>query len=177
MNTTVIEFLVIVILISGYILFCPLAVKIDTTNNIYFIKLPGIFCLRLIIGDKIFYLKYSIFFFSFKISPAKPSKGKKSDQKRISAISKLKGLWKSNPRHIILLKKLIVTFRIKKLTCNIDTGDYPLNAQLIPVCLAMNSKKVNVVINFNNHNNIYLQSRSQLIMILYTLLKYFMLNR
>ena len=142
MNSMIILCLLI-FLIFGYILFWPLTIKIDTSKNNYYIKLPGIFSFRVINAYETFYLKFSFLFFIFKIDPFKPSKEKRIDNEKRDTFPRFSRLWKFN-QNIQFLKSLLVTFRIKEFSCNIDTRDYPLNAQLIPICLAANNKKINI---------------------------------
>ncbi|NJK98976.1 MAG: hypothetical protein HC905_32330 [Bacteroidales bacterium] len=72
---------------------------------------------------------------------------------------------------------MLKTFTLKKLIVDVDTGDFPLNAQLYPVVYALNNKKVNVSINFNGNTAIYLVIYTRIYKIIYQSIKSFMFNK
>ncbi len=48
--------------------------------------------------------------------------------------------------------KIIRSFRIKKFNIGFDTGDFPLNAQLLPLLFHLSGEKVHLAVNFVNEN-------------------------
>ena len=78
---------------------------------------------------------------------------------------------------LALIKKLLGSFSVKKLIAEIDTGDYPLNAQLFPLAQAISTDGKEVTINFKNKNTIDLLIETRLYKILWIAVKTFLINK
>ncbi|MBN2213045.1 MAG: hypothetical protein JW723_02270 [Bacteroidales bacterium] len=168
---------IIIIAVSGYILFFPVTFKIDTDKNHYCLRLPGVFSLRVLKAETGWKMRYSIFLFRFSVPFFKPHKQlKKTDEKhpRTSAgfLKRRYGI-----DNLLFAINVIKAFRLRKLRLDIDTGDYPLNAQLIPAACYLSSDRVNLSVNFNDHNELYVILQSYLARIIYITIRHFMFNR
>ena len=169
--------LIIIISLSVYILFFPITVKIDTDNSKYYIRLPGILGFRVMKGKSGWKMRFSVLFMRFNIQFFKPDEhGKKLEEDP----SKIKGR-SSGKRfkagYLLLGMNILRTFRLRRLRWSIDTGDYPLNAQLIPVASYLNNDRINLSVNFNDHNELYIILHAHLFRIVYVTIRYFMFNR
>lgn len=135
-------------------------------------SLPGYFRADLIFaGSLVPRLKFRVFFFTFKIEPGNHKK-KAIDEK---PINKTKKQAIKNPFR--LMKKIMRNINIKKLHADIDTGDFPLNAQLIPVTQTINGKNINVNINFENRNNLEFKAVTRIFNILWVSIKHILFNK
>ena len=170
--------LIIIIAFIGYILFFPITVKIDTDNDKYLIRLPGVFGFRVMKGRSGWKMRFSVLFLSFHVPFFKPDEHRKKLEKDPSEIKDRPSAKRFKPRYLLLGMNFIRTFRLKRLRWSIDTGDYPLNAQLIPVVTALNNTNhINLSVNFNDNNSLNLILHAHLFRIVYVTIKYFMFNR
>jgi len=64
--------------------------------------------------------------------------------------------------------KLSNAFMVKKFYADIDTGDFPMNAQLMPLTLLSNNSTINLNINFENRNTVDIEIFTRLYKILAT---------
>jgi hypothetical protein len=168
--------LIILIVIFGYILFFPLTLKIDTDRGRYYFRLPGVFGFRVWKGKSGWKTGYSIFLFRFNIQLFNPHKQRKTDEERPEASAgSLKKRFRTD--YLSLAARVIRSFRLKRLRWNIDTGDYPLNAQLIPVASFLSSDRVDLSVNFQDNNAFYIILQSYLARIIYITIRHFMFNR
>jgi hypothetical protein len=150
-----------------YILVVPVILKIDTYENNYFFRMPGIFGLKLKKKEGIWKAGLSVLFFRIKFPFFK--KGRDQSRKIDRTLVKKKRAVKT--RRIKLLYKIVRTFQIKRLLCEIDSGDFPLNAKLIPLAHALSSQNISFSVNFSNSNNLYLIVYTRLYKIIYQIIK------
>lgn len=168
--------LIIITVIFGYILFFPLTLKIDTDNGRYYFGLPGVFVFRVRKNESGWKTGYSVFLFRFRIQLFNPHKNRKTDEER-PEVSKgsLKKRFKTD--YLLLAARVIQSFRLKRLRWSIDTGDYPLNAQLIPVASFLSRDRIDLSVNFQDNNAFYIILQSYLARIIYITIRHFMFNR
>ena len=169
--------LIIILVIIGYILFFPLTVKIDTDKNQYYFRLPGIFGFRVLKGRSGWKIGYSVFLLRFQVTFFKPDEHRKKPDKDHPKAHKgfLRRRFRAD--YLSLAINVIRAFRLKRLRWSIDTGDYPVNARLIPVASYLNNDRVNLSVNFNDYNAFYLILQSYLARIIYIIIRHFMFNR
>lgn len=74
-------------------------------------------------------------------------------------------------------KYFLQTFKVKRLYAELDTGDYPLNAQLIPIVQNFNNQDIDVKINFNNQNSVDFLIVTRLIKFLRIAIKHYLLTK
>ena len=80
---------------------------------------------------------------------------------------------RSFKRIIRLIKVMYASLAIKRLRADIDTGDFPLNAQLIPLALLINGANHQLSINFEDRNELEVTIQTRLIKIIW---KYFTIH-
>ncbi len=155
------------------LLIFPLNVIVDSERDQMIINMPVIAGIRLCWKDLHPMLRFRIFFIIItkdllKIKPSTGKEKKKKGKKKKAGSFGIKQVRKMTN----MTPALIKTISLKKIMWNIDTGDYPLNAQLIPIAQLVNSDNIHVSINFNNTNNFYMHLQTRLILIAYTIIKY-----
>jgi len=161
--------LIAVILITlTWILLGPVIIFLDTEAKRYTLSLPGIFKASVIPTPEFFLVRGSVFFIPYRFNPM-GIKRNKTGEGRKSRPGKKRPFNISQGRN--LLKGLISSLRIRKLHLNIDTDDYTLNAQLIPVFSAVNTENIRLQANFGGDSYLLLDLRTRLGEILWTLLK------
>lgn len=134
----------ILILIAGIFLL-PVSLVANTETKQYYLSMPLYFKVSFPLIENISEgIHIKIFFFKRKINPFKESgKGiKKTNRTKKNKVKK----------PTLLIKNILRKFKVKKLDADIDTGNFPLNAQLVPVTIVLNRGKANIRINFENRN-------------------------
>jgi len=112
-----------------------------------------------------------------RISPGIFKKGKKDKKKKEKHASKKKdkkkgsfsGFWR-------IFRAMAGKIRIRKLTWEIDTGDFPLNAKLYPLTGILTSPDRKISINFDGRNSLYLLIQTRIILLLIIIIKYKLSN-
>ena len=69
---------------------------------------------------------------------------------------------------------MIKTFQLNALKIDIDTDDYILNAQLIPVFMWVNNDVIQLKVNYEGKLRLYLLINNRLINMLPVVIKYFL---
>jgi hypothetical protein len=142
-----------------WILFCPVIIFVNTVNNQYHLMLPGIFKAVVVPSPELFYVRGWIFFIPFKYHPFRGKRKKKKEKPE-------KKPKKKRPRRIggnvRLLTDAVASFRIRKLRLDLDTDDFMLNAWLVPAFSLVNSKNIQMRVNFEGNSSLLLELRIHL---------------
>lgn len=142
--------LLLIILLALWLLLAPMQLEIDT-------RLPGAGLRWFSIGrariwyDKEWWLSFRVFFYrkTLRLASVRPG------PKKI-------GTGRVKKRSGFSLKKMIRvlrSFRVQEWKLAIDTGDYPLNAQLYPLNFADRFRN-HLLVNFNEENFLYVRIRN-----------------
>ncbi|MFO7655637.1 MAG: hypothetical protein R6W78_01075 [Bacteroidales bacterium] len=168
--------IIFLLLFLGYLLFFPVLIRLNTVTNHFYAGLPGIAGIRAFKKDGAWKSYYYIFFLKYSFDFSSPG-----TKKAEYLSNKNKSTKKRKPLNIYVLPKLVSRvlsgFKIKKFVWRIDTGDYPLNAQLIPVAACLSGTGVSVTINFSNINELYIIATTRLFRLLFTFIRFYMFNR
>ena len=141
--------LLLVLLIICGILFIPVEVVLNTDKGEYAVKQALIFKLQVLSDDEyILKARIRIFFvpitiYPFKLKVTKPGKQRQKRTKKKKNRRRIK-----NPYQLFL--KILNAFKIKRLNADIDTGNFPLNAQLYPIAQMLNGNQISININYQN---------------------------
>ncbi len=166
--------LLLIILISVL----PFTVCIDTLNSRYEFYLSFLFRIKYVQDERKSLRMHILFFpvtlslssarkFSLRSSTAKKPK-KKSGGFSYGMISPL----------MHALFRILRSFRIKQFDIGFDTGDFPLNAQLVPVLFHFSGEKMHFAVNFENENYACIELKNNLFsFIRYGLPLYFKLRK
>ena len=153
----------------------PLRVIANTKERDFHIALPIFFKLSIVTNQDLIKFKVRILAFSKIINPLKERKKRKRKKDRISDKKRFSIKRPNNSLQLIL--KMMGNFKIKRFYANLDTGDYPLNAQLLPIVSMLNNNKVFMEINFENRNEFDIKIVTQLYKIIVTGIAHSMRNR
>lgn len=152
-----------------WLLLLPVTFYLDTTARRYSIDLWKLLYIRVIFSeDKIFYLHIRLFFVPFRLYPLKwimkaDKKKKKQKPEKKNGKKKQKGEKRNKPISFSkawrIMMALFHAVRIRRLLLILDTGDYAVNADLIPVFgyLSGHRQHIRLEINFNDRNNAIVQ--------------------
>ena len=153
--------------ILSWILFAPLILKVDTESEDYSVRIPGIIKASVIQDDSEVYMKIRILFVPFRIRPSRfaPTQTKKKPKRKRISTGNLK-------YRIIAFKDIIRSFRLRNLQINMDTEDFLLNANLVPVLMLAKTDRINLNVNFMDANSLIMDLRNRLANLLWTGIKY-----
>lgn len=129
------------------LLILPIRLILNSEREKYIVEIPIYFSAQLVPENQLFFLKLRVLFIPVKINPFQHAKTKTKRPK-----NKKKSERSSNFRDIAT--KAIKSVTVKKANADIDTGNFPLNAQLIPLVQFINNKNIHLNINFENKNRI-----------------------
>jgi hypothetical protein len=141
------------LLLILWIIFMPVLFQVDTENRIYRVNQRGIFDFSLHPGFKPFF-RMRIMGFPVTMPAAEEKKEKKPKpkvKKKKSFIKKSFRTWRG------LLKGVIRSFRIRKLRCRINSGDFVLNAKLFSILPVLQSGNSDIQVDFVNHSLLQLE--------------------
>ncbi len=121
----------------------PVHFSIDTDEGLYLIRQPGFFLIRFIPGKnfgvetRIAGIKVNV-----KGTPNEPPKKRVSRQGKRYSLS----AW------MFLVERIFRSFETKRFEMDIDTTDFALNAQLIPIAYFASRQPYSININFTGRN-------------------------
>ena len=155
--------MIIILVLLGivtWILIVPVVIYMDTEEQLYYVGFSGIKAFLIIESWDKLKIKVRPPFFSFDINIAQG----KADGKRKTRGKKKKAKRRKIPFLSIvrLVWHMLRTFRVKALRLNIDTDDYTLNAQLIPVFFALSQGNVRLNTNFHGRVDFHVEVENQL---------------
>lgn len=159
----------ILILILGT-LFVPLRIVLSSSDDKYYINLWGYFKAQLIQSGSSWQVRVRLFLIPISFSAGRKRKKKKNDGVQLEKP-------KAKKRRISFLQvadmiaNILKSIKVDRLHASIDTGNYPVNAQLIPLTQAFQSDNMRININFFNYNSIDFQASTYAYKILWTLIK------
>jgi len=155
-----------------WILFAPVIIRVDSDNQRYSLSLPGIFKALVVPDDELFYIRIWVLFIPFKVYPfgrtiqKREGKAKKKKKKRKRNFPKLMRV------RLMALKELAGSFRLKKMRLNLDTDDFILNSQLVPVFTTINNQDVNLTVNYEGDISLFMVLKNRIASLLWIGMKY-----
>jgi hypothetical protein len=166
--------MILIIVISFFIalllwlLFVPVTLFLNTDTSRYHLVLPGIFKAVMIPSAALFDIRVWIFFIPIRFNPFQGKIGKTKEKPRKSwrkwSLKKFAG-----GRQII--SDAALSIRIRKLSLDIDTDDFMLNAWLVPVFSLVNSGDIQMRVNFEGTSSLLLDLRFRLGTLLWIVIK------
>ena len=161
--------LILFILFLLWVLLGPIILSVNTDRNRYELMLPGVVKASIDSSEDWFLIRGWIFFIPFKINPFSLT-GKKRDKKGKTVRKKKKSKMKLG--NIRMFKDALGAFRIRNLSMDIDTGDFMMNAWLIPAFSAVNNgRNVQMQVNFEGHMFLNLDLRTRIGSLAWILIK------
>jgi hypothetical protein len=144
--------LLIPVLFISFLILAQVLLVINTEKRIYGIRFGRILSCRLIQKNNSLYVRLRCLFLSFYFN-MKNKQGKISGSGPDRSVSTKKRS-KNIRRYMNLFSALRKSVKIIRLKANIDTGDFPFNAQLYPVARLISRQNVSVAINFEDINQL-----------------------
>jgi hypothetical protein len=146
----------------------PVTLFLNTDTSRYHLVLPGIFKAVVVPSAEIFHIRGWIFFIPFRYNPFL---GKRE-------ISKGKSKKPGGKRRLIkfsegkqIISYAVRSIRIRKLLLDIDTDDFMLNAWLVPAFSMMNSRDIQMRVNFEGTSSLLFDLRTRLGTLLWIVIK------
>ena len=150
-----------------WLLFVPVIIYTHTDKKRYLLTLQGIFRAVVVPVEGLYHIRGWIFFIPFKYNPFR--KKKRTEKGRPKKPRKKNRKWRGGS--LQAMKGVLRAFRIRKLEANIDTEDFILNAQLVPIFSAVNGENIRLQVNFEGHQSLLLDLRVTLGALLWTVIK------
>ena len=151
-----------------WILLGPVTLFLNTDTSRYHLVLPGIFKAVVVPSAEIFHIRGWIFFIPFRYNPflgkREISKGKPKKpggKRRLIKFSEGKQI----------ISYAVRSIRIRKLLLDIDTDDFMLNAWLTTAFSMVNSRDVQMRVNFEGTSSLLLDLRTRLGKLLWIVIK------
>jgi hypothetical protein len=167
--------IILILALLMFLLLTPIYVYIDTNKKTYSLGVAGLVKGSIIPHKDFFLVRIRALFFKKTIDPLKISgkKREKKDKKEkhysMPNFSKMKGKGQDALKSGYAVLR---SFKIRTFQANVDTGDYPLNAQLIPLAVALSkNNRMAVAINFEGNNSLKLHIENNVISILSSIIK------
>lgn len=146
----------------------PVTLFLNTDTSRYHLVLPGIFKAVVVPSTDVFYIRVWIFFIPFRFNPFQVKTGKRKEKPKKSrrkwGLKKLAG-----GKQII--SDVVRSIRIRKLSLDVDTDDFMLNAWLVPVFSLVNSGDIQMRVNFEGTSSLLLDLRIRLGTLLWIVIK------
>ena len=93
-------------------------------------------------------------------------------KKEIMSIEEMTNLSKRMRARLMAMKEVWYSFRLKKMTLNLDTDDFILNSHLVPVFTTINNRDMNLTINYNGDISLFMILTNRMISLLWIGMKY-----
>jgi len=142
-----------------WFLFAPVILFLNTDSSRYHLVLPGIFKAVVVPSTDIFYIRVWIFFIPFRIRPFQSKTRKRKEKSRKPG---RKWPLKKFTGGKQMISSVIRSMRIRKLSLEIDTDDFLLNAWLVPFFSSMNSENIQMRVNFEGTSSLILDLRARI---------------
>lgn len=158
--------LICIILITPilWLLFAPMVLKIDTQQQLYYVRWVGIGSCRVKVMQDDLVLTLQLLFWKKEMDPievlVQQQKAQSSKKKKKKRSSRSIKKWKR------LGLRLMKSFTVKQFRLRLDTDDYVLNSYLFPVSRFLNFGPHQVSINYLGESSLQLQIENRLIRLL-----------
>ena len=157
--------LLLLILVICYLLFAPFYLEVDNIKHMIRVRFHRIISARFIIEDNTAFIKVKFLGWQLKFDLLKPKNERKKEphEKRMQ----------SNKISTSKIIAVIGSFKINKFYVTLDTGNYALNARLIPVFYSLGYLiNKTVTINFLQKNIFKLEIENNISRILWAYITY-----
>ncbi|MEO1049163.1 MAG: hypothetical protein AAFX87_00965 [Bacteroidota bacterium] len=152
----------LIVITIAALLITPLTIYFDSNERLAYVRLKWFFKLsgKLEEGKAKFYLNTP--FYWGHVDPFQKGKTKTKAKKKVVKKEKPKPSQRSPWQVFRLIRDLIKTFELKSFIFNVDTDDYVLNAQLVPVMSILSRKNVHLSTNFHGEVHCHLELENRL---------------
>jgi hypothetical protein len=164
------------------VLFSPLIIHIDSSKASYFVQLTGILRIQLILSGGNYKIKIILFFVPITLDPGKWTGGISEVGKKVVKMGKDTDSFhyslKKAKVYMKFFLELMGSFKLRKFRLDLDTDDFVLNAQLVPLVTCINDRYRHVLltVNFSGENLIILTLQNRVFNLLVISFKYLILK-
>jgi len=157
-----------------WIMLGPVIIFLDTQENRYHLNLPGIIKVAAVPDGDFFLVRGRVFLIPFRFDPFTENRRKRKRKPKESSETPKRKRSLNLLQGMKLGRDVMRSFRIRRIWLNIDTDDFMLNTQLVPVFSAINSQHTRMQVNFEGDASLLLDLRTRLGALLwaYTRTKY-----
>lgn len=142
----------LVLLVVG-VLFIPIRIFVDTAHASYYVSFKGLARASLEPDQKeLFRIRLKVFFLEHFFYPLRKSTKPKKIGNRPARKKR-----RMNARTMLRLAR---SFKVQKLSLDMDTGDYVVNAKLYPVFMLLDRHVGSFHINFEDRNRLVMDVRN-----------------
>jgi hypothetical protein len=172
-----------IFLFISLLLTAPVIIHIDTDKHFYSLRIPLLFSTRLEISEqgkrlnnRVFFIPFSLNLDNIRNRGVETVLDMKTDQ-RPWYLSVLE----VRPGHLgfylNIALQFIHSFRLKRLSIEMDTGDYTLNARLIPFILIARRQNIDISVNFIDNNNLIMIIENRIYRLIWQVIKFYFNNK
>ncbi len=156
-----ITLLIILLLGLGWLLVAPIVLKIDTQQDIGYLKWKGIAGLRLLILADDIVLRVQVFFWKKDFYPLSYSPKSGNTKQESKPVKKKKTLvsWRKG-------KRLLQSFTVRTFQLDLDTDDFVQNSYLFPVFYFLSHEGRQLRINYSGHLALKIEVHNRLFSLL-----------
>lgn len=163
MATALLIITLLIVTVIGWILIVPIYLVIDSDRSEYMICQAGVFSVRVYPGrDRILDMKVAGFRVAPVMSPEKEAPHRKAKKPTKRSLDS----W------AYLARRIIRSFTIERFVIDIDTDDYVLNANLVPLFQFASRGVYSMNVNFSGRNYIGIKIMGRLIKLLWIFLTF-----
>lgn len=153
--------LVILLLGVGWLLVAPIVLKIDTQQEIGYVKWKGIAGVRLLILADDIVLRVQVFFWKKNFYPLSRSPKSENTKQKSKRVKK-----KKTPLSWRKGKKLLQSFTVETLQLDLDTDDFVQNSYLYPIFYFLSNERRQLRINYSGQLALKLEVHNRLFSLL-----------
>ncbi len=153
--------LVILLLGLGWLLVAPIVLKIDTQQEIGYVKWKGIAGVRLLILADDIVLRVQVFFWKKNFYPLSRSPKSENTKQKSKRVKK-----KKTPLSWRKRKKLLQSFTVETLQLDLDTDDFVQNSYLYPIFYFLSNERRQLRINYSGQLALKLEVHNRLFSLL-----------
>ena len=146
-----------VLLLLSYILLAPLYIELDSRKRLFRFRFHRLASARIYLASESLFIDFKIIWWVKTVDLFLPRK--KKDEK----VKRKKKRRRMNMKSFNKIWAAVKTFKVKKCSVNIDTGDMPLNGIIYPVFVWLSYKTGRTFsINFQDENEIIFVSKNNI---------------
>ncbi len=147
----------LLLLVLGWLLMAPIVLKIDTQEELCYLKWKGIAGVRLLVLADELVLKIQVFFWKKNIYPLSYSPNTSNTKQAAQPKKKKKPRmpWRKG-------KKLLQSFTVQTFQLDLDTDDFVQNSYLFPIFYFLSSERRQLRINYSGQMRLKLEVQNRL---------------
>lgn len=147
----------LLLLVLGWLLMAPIVLKIDTQEELCYLKWKGIAGVQLLVLADEVVLKIQVFFWKKNIYPLSRSPKSPSAKHSLKPKKKKKRQlpWRKG-------KKLLQSFTVQTFQLDLDTDDFVQNSYLFPIFYFLSNKRRQLRVNYSGQTVLKLVVQNRL---------------